>query len=152
MNVPATAPRLSMATMPIRYGVRSTSVTPASAPPPIGSVLSAAVPGASPWRSTDQCPSARMQGMVASRSSIDSMTSPAVPNPDARDWVNSGPMMAPALPPAAIGPNSRLASSPRKTSAMKLQKTDTTNMLKTLSQTKNVAAVLCEPGSALNAR
>jgi hypothetical protein len=93
-----------------------------------------------------------MHGIVARSSSIDSMTSPAVPSPPASHCVSNGPMIAPALPPAAMGPNRRRASSPRKMSAMKLQKTDTTNMLNTLSQTKNVAAVRCEPGSALKAR
>ena len=93
-----------------------------------------------------------MQGIVASSSAVDRRISPAVPICPASAWVRIGPRIAPALPPAAIGPNSRFASSPRKTSAMKLQNTDTTNMLKTDSQTKNVAAARIDPGSAAKAR
>ena len=89
--------------------------------------------------------------MVPSRSSIDSPTRPAVPIGAASACVSSGPSNAPALPPAAIGPNNRLASSPLKTSAMKLQNTDTTNMLNTESQTKNALAVATEPGSSRKA-
>ena len=54
-------------------------------------------------------------------------------------------------PPAAIGPNSRFASSPRNTSAMKLQKTDTTKKLNTDSQTKKALAVAAEAASTRKA-
>jgi len=40
-----------------------------------------------------------------------------------------------------MNPNSRLPCSERKMSTMKLQNTDTTNRLKTLSQMKNARAV-----------
>ena len=57
----------------------------------------------------------------------------------ARSAVTAGPTSAPALPPAAMKPNSRRACSSRQTSAMKLQNTDTTKRLKTLSQMKKAA-------------
>ena len=76
---------------------------------------------------------------------------PATPVVPARNCVTTGPRIAPALPPAAIGPNRRFASSPLKTSAMKLQKTDTTKKLNTDSHTKNALAVAADAGSAWKA-
>ncbi len=61
----------------------------------------------------------------------------------------SGPRIAPVPPPAMMGPKRRFASWSRNTSTMKLQNTDTTNMLKTDSQTKNAAASPRESGISL---
>ena len=59
-----------------------------------------------------------------------------LPNQPTKVRVIWAPAMAPMLPPTAITANRRLACSSRKMSAMKLQKTATTNRLKTLTQTK----------------
>ena len=91
-----------------------------------------------------------MQGSVPSRSSIARKTTASTPMRGARYCIMSGPTIAPVPPPAAIGPNRRFASSSRNTSTMKLQNTETTNMLKTDSQTKNEAASQRESGITLN--
>ena len=57
--------------------------------------------------------------------------------------VTSGPTMAPVLPPAAMMLKSLVPCSGRKISAIKLQKTETTNKLNTDSQTKNTRAIHC---------
>ena len=49
--------------------------------------------------------------------------------------VSKGPAIEPRLPPAMMTPNSRCACPGRKTSVMKLQKTETTKRLNTLNQT-----------------
>ena len=61
---------------------------------------------------------------------------------DLRRWthktirrVTDGASIAPMLPPAMMKPNRRVACTGRKMSAMKLQKIDTTNRLKTLNHT-----------------
>ncbi len=51
--------------------------------------------------------------------------------------VTPAPTIPPKVPPTPMKPNSRLACSLLKRSAMKHQNTDTTNRLKTLIQTKN---------------
>ncbi len=51
--------------------------------------------------------------------------------------VTVGPNSAPPMPPSAISGNNRRAWPLSKTSAMKLQNSETTNRLNTLTQTKN---------------
>src|SRR6056297_1856654 len=62
------------------------------------------------------------------------------PSGIARTAVTAGPARAPAVPPAAMKPNRRLAWALLKISAMKLQKTETMNRLKTLVQMKKARA------------
>src|SRR3990170_3071760 len=63
--------------------------------------------------------------------------------------VITGPRKAPVLPPAEMMPKSRRLWPVDQISAMKLQKTETTNRLNTLSQTKNERAThtLAKPAS-----
>jgi hypothetical protein len=63
------------------------------------------------------------------------------PNAVASNAVVPEPVMAPVLAPPAMKANMRLACSRSNRSAMKLQNTDTTNRLNTLTQTKKTRAV-----------
>ncbi len=64
--------------------------------------------------------------------------------------VSAGPASAPHVPPAAMMPYSRVAWSVVKMSDMKLQNTDTTNRLNTLTQMKNAGTATAIPTSARN--
>ena len=61
--------------------------------------------------------------------------------------LNSGPAIAPALPPAAMKPNSRCADVERHASTMTLQNTETMKRLSEVTATKNTAAYRRLPGS-----
>src|SRR5512143_3049400 len=63
--------------------------------------------------------------------------------------VSAGPAKAPAVPPAAMTPNRRLACSVVKMSAMKLQNTETMKRLKTLVQMKKARATQAPVSSDL---
>ena len=54
--------------------------------------------------------------------------------------VNTGPMSAPVVPPAAMNPNNRFACAELNVSTIKLQNTETMNKLNTLAQIKNARA------------
>jgi hypothetical protein len=60
------------------------------------------------------------------------------------------PRIPPELAPAAMNANTRLPCSRSKRSAMKLQNTDTTNRLKTLTHTKNTRAADASSAAAVN--
>ena len=60
------------------------------------------------------------------------------------------PVIAPTLAPAVMNANSRLPCSLSNRSAMKLQNTEITNRLKTLTQTKNTRAVAASSSRAVN--
>ena len=60
------------------------------------------------------------------------------------------PVIAPTLAPAVMKANSRLPCSLSNRSAMKLQNTEITNRLKTLTQTKNTRAVAASSSCAVN--
>src|ERR1700704_2494546 len=82
------------------------------------------------WRQTSARP----------RKPQDTSSKFAVPSGTASKAVSVGPTSAPQLPPAERKPNRRAACSGRNKSAMRLQKRDTTNRLKTLTQTKKARA------------
>src|SRR2546422_597631 len=84
--------------------------------------------------------SAVMQTSARPRKPQDSSSKFAVPNGAASKAVSVGPASAPQLPPAERKPNRRAACSGRNKSTMRLQKSDTTNRLKTLTQTKKARA------------
>ena len=81
-----------------------------------------------------------MQTMAAARKAAETSSRFAVPSGAAASAVIVGPAMAPQLPPAAMAPYRRAACAASNRSAMKLQNTDTTNRLNTLTQTKNAGA------------
>jgi hypothetical protein len=62
--------------------------------------------------------------------------------------LNSGPAIAPALPPAAMKPNSRRAASERQASTMTLQNTDTMKRFSDVTATKYAAASARLPGDS----
>ncbi len=82
-----------------------------------------------------------MQRTAANSMAAESGSRFAGPIAGASVAVMIGPTSAPALPPAEMKPYSRRACSLRNRSAMKLQNTDTTNRLNTLTQMKNACAV-----------
>ena len=81
-----------------------------------------------------------MQASASPRKPQDTSRSFAVPRPAASDAVSAGPASAPQLPPAETKPNSRAACSGRNRSVIRLQNTETTNRLNTLTQTKKQRA------------
>src|ERR1041385_317998 len=81
-----------------------------------------------------------MQTRARPRKPQESNSRFAVPRGAASKAVNVGPASAPQLPPAERSPNRRPACSGRNKSTMKLQKSDTTKKLKTLTQTKKACA------------
>src|SRR5213594_3150236 len=90
-----------------------------------------------------------MQTSARPRKPQDTSSRFAVPSGAASKAVSVGPASAPQLPPAERKPNRRAACSGRNKSTMRLQKSDTTNRLKTLTQTKNARATAggaCEQG------
>src|SRR6266446_1501597 len=109
--------------------------------PPIESSTSAGV-----WAAPADAPapprrmSARMQTSARPRKPQDISSKFADPNGAASKAVSVGPASAPQLPPAERKPNRRAACSGRNKSTMRLQKSDTTNRLKTLTQTKKARA------------
>ncbi len=75
---------------------------------------------------------------------------PSTPTTCTNVPASSGPAMAPAVPPAAMAPNSRRPCSLENTSAITPQNTDGSSTLKTLTQTKNARAMttlgqVCSP-------
>ncbi|MNQ30841.1 hypothetical protein D3C85_441950 [compost metagenome] len=76
-----------------------------------------------------------LSGRVAVSSSADNSNRPAGPSAPASNAPSSGPHSPPALAPAAIKANRRLADSMRNTSAIRLQAMETTNKLNTDSHT-----------------
>ncbi|KAG1080303.1 hypothetical protein G6F40_015940 [Rhizopus arrhizus] len=76
-----------------------------------------------------------LSGSVAVSNSADKRSSPAGPRLPASRAPSNGPHKPPALAPAAISANRRLADSMRNTSAIRLQAMETTNRLNTDSQT-----------------
>src|SRR5258705_231166 len=123
--------------MPERYAERSTRASPPSAPPPTGASSAAGSSGSAPGPARDAL-GRRRATQTSAPARIAAATGSRLTGPirGARSAVTVGPTSAPALPPAAMKPNSRRACSSRHTSAMKLQNTDTTKRLKTLSQMK----------------
>src|SRR6185503_17594328 len=89
----------------------------------------------------DQAARRKMQNMAAHSRAADTGSRLAGPIEGASSAVSKGPVKAPRLPPAEMNPYSRRACSLRNRSAMKLQKTDTTNRLNTLTHTKNACAM-----------
>src|SRR5438093_4759199 len=90
-----------------------------------------------------------MQTTARPRKRQDTSSKFAVPNGAASSAVSVGPASTPQLPPADTKPKRRSACSGRNKSSMRLQKSDTTNKLKTLTQTKNARATAggaCEQG------
>src|SRR6266566_5298585 len=81
-----------------------------------------------------------MQASASPRKPQDTSSSFAVPRAAASDAVSAGPASAPQLPPAEMKPNSRAACSGRNRSVIRLQNTETTNRLNTLTQTKKQRA------------
>ena len=81
-----------------------------------------------------------MQPIALPSSAADTSRRFGMPIAGASHAVSPGPTIAPRLPPAEMKPKSRRAASVANTSAMKLQNTDTTNRLNTLTQTKNAGA------------
>src|SRR5258706_463606 len=84
--------------------------------------------------------SAAMQRSARPRKPQDTSSRFAVPSGAASRAVSVGPARAPQLPPAERKPNRRTDCSGRNKSAMRLQKSDTANRLKTLTQTKKARA------------
>src|SRR5260370_31826035 len=74
---------------------------------------------------------------VISSSAAETRSSRVVPIRTANPAVKADPQIDPTVPPIPMNPNSRLPCSLRKLSAMKDQKTETTNRLYTLVQMKN---------------
>src|SRR2546427_2136585 len=77
-----------------------------------------------------------MQTTARPRKPQDTSSKFAVPNGAASNAVSVGPASAPQLPPAERKPNRRAACSGRNKSTMRLQKSDTTNKLKTLTRSE----------------
>ena len=152
MKAAAIEPSRMMAMIPSRYGERATNSKPDSIPPPMRASGSSGGSTNRPCRASAQCARPRMQGSVPSRNSIARPTTASTPMRGVRYCIRSGPRIAPVPPPAAIGPNRRFASSSRNTSTMKLQNTETTNMLKTDTQMKNEAASQRASGTSLKSR
>src|SRR4029077_18713248 len=84
--------------------------------------------------------SARMQTSARARNAADTSRRLAVPSGAARTAVKVGPASAPQLPPAEMKPNRRAACAGWNRSAIRLQKSETTNRLNTLTHTKNTRA------------
>src|SRR3977135_1980770 len=81
-----------------------------------------------------------MQMSARPRKPQDTSSRFAVPSGAASKAVSVGPASAPQLPPADTNPNRRCACCGRNRSTIRLQKSDTTNRLKTLTQTKKARA------------
>src|SRR5229473_6107481 len=120
--------------MAARNGEASAARAPARIEPPIG-----ASGGASPLRgwALAQRASIAMQTMLAARTAAEMRIRLATPTHPTALAAIIGPAIAPQLPPAAMVPYRRAAWALSKRSDMKLQNTETTNRLNTLSQTKN---------------
>ena len=115
--------------MPSRKVERNTTRMPLKKSPPSDCCCAAARSVASDSRASDQRWSAPTHHTVASRNAAETRSRWVVPSGFTSQVVRKGPASAPALPPAAMNPKSRLPCSWRKMSAMKLQKTETTNRL-----------------------
>jgi hypothetical protein len=89
----------------------------------------------------------RMQKSAAPSSAAEIKSRLTVPRGTASTTVTAGPAMVPRVPPAAMNPNRRRPRSLPKMSAIKLQKTETTNKLKTLVQMKKARAQMIFPGT-----
>ena len=121
--------RRTYAQMPSRRGDRNTARMPLKKSPPSGSCAASLSRAAAGCADSDQRCSAKTHWTDPSRSTAETSKRCVVPSGFTSQVVRSGPASAPALPPAAMNPNSRAPCSWRKMSAMKLQKTETTNRL-----------------------
>jgi hypothetical protein len=115
--------------IPSRKGERTVSRKPASAEPPTGSPSRRGASGASGAARRAHAASRPAHCALASRRSAERRMRPATPTRPASQATAADPRSAPALPPAETKPKSRLACPLVKRSAMKLQKTETTNRL-----------------------
>lgn len=86
-----------------------------------------------------------MRSTASNSMQAESGSSLAGPISGASRAASIGPAIAPVLPPAAMKPYSRRAWSLRYRSAMKLQNTDTTKRLKTLTQMKKACGANRNP-------
>ena len=120
--------RRTYAQMPSRNGERNTTWMPLRKSPPSG-FCAASLSTPAGCADIDQRCSAKTHWTDPSRSTAETSKRCVVPSGFTSQVVRSGPASAPALPPAAMNPNSRAPCSWRKMSAMKLQKTETTNRL-----------------------
>src|SRR5207245_9335521 len=83
-----------------------------------------------------------MQTRARPRKPQESNSRFAVPSGAASKAVSVGPASAPQLPPADTKPKRRSACCGRNKSTMRLQNSDTTNRLKTLTQMKKARATV----------
>ena len=104
-------------------------------PPPIAASCAASCRRAPCTRA--QRPSSTTQATAMPSSDADTTSSGATPITSTSARVSIGPATAPAVPATAMIGNRRRDCSSLQMSAMKLQNTDTTNRLNTLTQTKN---------------
>src|SRR5215467_3521810 len=125
--------------MPRRYGERVIATRPDHVVPPIESTAGAASGAGSPGASALRT-SARMHTTASPRNPQETSSRFAVPRGAARNAVSVGPARAPQLPPAEMKPNRRAACAGRNKSAIRLQNSETTNRLNTLTHTKNARA------------
>src|SRR5690606_535753 len=92
-----------------------------------------------------------MQATATPSSAADTSSSGATPSDVTSVRVSAGPASAPAVPATAMIGNSRRACAGTQMSDMKIQNTETTNRLNTLTQTKNTVPsvrVPTRPGCA----
>src|SRR5207237_6440273 len=94
--------------------------------------------------------SAKMETRARAREAQDPNRQFAGPSGAASNAVSVGPASAPQLPPAEKKPKRRAACSGWNKSTMRLQKRDTTNRLKTLTQTKKARATAGGAAPAAN--
>jgi hypothetical protein len=108
---------------------------PSSMPPPI------AISWDASWRRAPctraHRPNRTAQVTATISSEADTASSGATPITSTIVRVSNGPVTAPTVPATAMMGNRRRDCSSLQMSAMKLQNTDTTNRLNTLTQTKN---------------
>ena len=84
-----------------------------------------------------QRPNSTTHASAMPSSDADTTNNGATPITSTRLRVSIGPVIAPAVPASAMMGNNRRDCSMFQMSDMKLQNTDTTNRLNTLTQTKN---------------
>src|SRR5260221_11720197 len=82
------------------------------------------------------------QNTAASRKTAAAINKLTGPSGADSQIVTTGPSRAPAVPPAAMNPNSRLPCWAVNRSAMNDQNTATANRVNTLTQTKNTQATI----------
>ena len=119
--------------MPSMNGERSTSAAPASGLPPRARRRIATCSGCSGRASRQRC-TVRAENAAASSRHADRNSSPACPIGRTRATPSSGPTRPPALAPAAISANRRLAWATANRSTSTLHATEMAIMLNTDSQ------------------